>query len=146
MLKSLQKIQIPKISLEFRRDLNNLMSVRRIRIATRCAEQNAVTSKYDAAYSEVRLVDYEFVSETLGIVLVAVIYCFVLLYMKFVVNSIVFNPELRQQFRLLCFMGVQIFLRLFLDTAIFVLRRHNCIFYVFSHMIILICINMLLIT
>jgi hypothetical protein len=54
-----------------------------------------VTSNYDAAYAEVMLVDYEFVSETLGIVLVAVIYCFVLLYMKFVLNSVVFNPELR---------------------------------------------------
>lgn len=45
-----------------------------------------------------------------------------LLYMKFVVNSV---AGLRQQFRLLCFRGFQIFLGLVLDNAIFVLRRHN---------------------
>lgn len=44
-----------------------------------------VCSNYDAGYAEVRLVDYEFAcDETLVIVLVAVSYFCVLLYMKFV--------------------------------------------------------------
>lgn len=56
--------------------------------------------------------------------------------MKSVVNSVVFDPELRHQFRLLCCMGVQIFLRLVLDTQPFLFYGGTVEFiYVFSRMI-----------